>query len=141
VPGLDHLGRDRRFTTRSARQAADAELTSELVRGFATATAGEWERRARRAGIACVEVDGRGLGEIFSSEEWLVDCKFMAEVDHPILGPLRQHGHHVLLSDTPGIIGVSRPAGSSTRAVLAEAGYSPVQIDELVSRGALRDHL
>jgi crotonobetainyl-CoA:carnitine CoA-transferase CaiB-like acyl-CoA transferase len=141
VPGLEHLGRDSRFTTRAARQAADAELTSELVGCFTTATAVEWEQRARLAGIGCVEVDGRGLGDVFSTEDWLVECGFMAEVDHPILGPLRQHGHHVLLSETPGIIGVSQPAGSATRAVLAEAGYSPVQIDELVSRGALRDRL
>jgi crotonobetainyl-CoA:carnitine CoA-transferase CaiB-like acyl-CoA transferase len=139
--GLEHLAADSRFATRPARQAADATLTSELERCFATASATEWEQRARPAGVGCVEVDERGLGDVLSTEDWLVRSGYMAEVDHPIFGPLRQHGHHVLFSATPGVIGVSRPAGSATRAVLAGAGYAPAEIDEAISRGALRDHL
>jgi crotonobetainyl-CoA:carnitine CoA-transferase CaiB-like acyl-CoA transferase len=141
VPGLEHLGMDTRFATRAAREAEDAALRRELGRCFGAVSAPEWERRARQSGVGCVEVDERGLGEVLSTEDWLVRSGYVAEVDHPILGPLRQHGHHVLFSDTPGVVGVSRPAGSATRAVLAAAGYAPPEIDGLISRGALRDHL
>jgi hypothetical protein len=65
----------------------------------------------------------------------------IAQLDQPIFGPLRQHGHHVILSETPAVVGVSRPAGVATRAVLAEAGYEPAQIDDLIRRHVLGDLL
>jgi crotonobetainyl-CoA:carnitine CoA-transferase CaiB-like acyl-CoA transferase len=141
VAGLEGLGADSRFATPIDRDAADATLTAELERCFSTASATDWERRARQAGVACVEVDQRGLGEVLSTEDWLVQSGYMADVDHPIFGPLRQHGHHVILSETPGVIGMSGPAGSATRAVLAESGYATAWIDQLISQAALRDHL
>jgi crotonobetainyl-CoA:carnitine CoA-transferase CaiB-like acyl-CoA transferase len=141
LPGLDRIGRDPQFATPSARKAAEAALTAELARCFASAAASEWERRAREAGVGCVEVDERGLGPMLSTEDWLLEPGYIAEVDHPIFGPLRQHGHHVILSETPAVVGVSRPAGVATRAVLAEAGYHPAEIDDLIDRQILSDHL
>ncbi len=115
------------------REGPALEATGRSVEGMG--------RRAAAAGVACVAVEERGVGNVLGSDDWLVDAGFMAAVEHPIFGPLRQHGHHVLLSETPGTVGVSGTAGSATRQVLADAGYEEHAIDALIARGAVSDRI
>lgn len=61
----------------------------------------------------------------------------VVEFDQPGLGPVRQIGNPVKLSETPAAD--PRPApviGADTEAVLAESGFSPEEISALIESGA-----
>jgi len=64
--------------------------------------------------------------------------KMIVEVNDPRLGAIKQLGIPIKLSDTPGQIkrlGVA--SGSDSRQVLASAGYSDTEIEDLGRQGAI----
>jgi crotonobetainyl-CoA:carnitine CoA-transferase CaiB-like acyl-CoA transferase len=63
----------------------------------------------------------------------------LTEALHPVVGVYRQIGPPLVLSDTP--VSVRRPAplvAEHTEEVLAEAGYGPGEVDELVRSKVVR---
>ena len=61
----------------------------------------------------------------------------VVEFDQPGVGPVRQIGNPVKLSETPAAAPRPAPAiGADTEAVLAESGFSPEEISALIESGA-----
>ncbi len=66
--------------------------------------------------------------------------EMVVEVDHPRVGRMKTLGLPVKFSDTPGRVHGPAPLlGEHSRAILAEAGYGPDEIDSLIARGIVRE--
>ena len=93
-----------------------------------------WLERLDAAGIPC--------GPILNYEQALstpqaIAREMVAEVDHPILGRLKTVGTPIKMSETPLNPGRRAPMlGEHTDEVLANAGYSGDEIEQLRYAGA-----
>ena len=59
-------------------------------------------------------------------------------VEHSVVGKVQTLGLPVKFSATPGAVGNGAPTlGQHSRDVLAEAGYSPREIDDLIKDGVV----
>jgi formyl-CoA transferase len=127
---------DARFATDHQRVAHRDELAALIE----TRTVGEprafWITELETAGIPC--------GPILDYQEALTTPQAMAremtvDVDHPTLGPLHTLGTPIKMSATP--LNPKRRApmlGEHTDDVLADAGYSVDEIEQLRYSGAVR---
>jgi crotonobetainyl-CoA:carnitine CoA-transferase CaiB-like acyl-CoA transferase len=62
----------------------------------------------------------------------------VVDYEHPILGAMRQFGHLINFSDTPGHIGGPPPrVGEHTREILEELGYRGEEMDALKASGVV----
>ncbi len=128
--GLGDLPTDPRFATPVKRAENDNSLSEVLNKAFAEKPAGYWLEVLSKAEVPV------SLGQF--NEELLEDphCLengFFEERDHPLLGWVRHHGITPRFSDMTGIIRRTGPLlGQHTTEVLAELGYSPEEIDQLV---------
>jgi crotonobetainyl-CoA:carnitine CoA-transferase CaiB-like acyl-CoA transferase len=144
------IGNDRQF-----QRFLDEIGRSELKKDprFLTNADRVRNRDALRAELECAlaRIDGAALAEKLLGQG--VPCGPVLDVpdviEHPHtkhremvveLGAYRGTGTPVKLSRTPGRVRSAPPAfGSSTRAVLAEAGYSPAEIEALIAEGIALD--
>ena len=61
----------------------------------------------------------------------------VVELQHPEFGPVRQVGIGPKFSDTPGAVRTTAPSrGQHTAELLAEAGYSSAEIENLRAANA-----
>ncbi len=127
---------DARFATNHLRVQHRSELAALIDEVTATAPRASWLERLDAAGIPC--------GPILNYEDALATPQAVAremtmEVDHPTLGRLRTLGTPIKMSETP--LDPSRRApmlGEHTDQVLAEAGYSGDEIEQLRYAGAVQ---
>ena len=64
--------------------------------------------------------------------------EMVVEVPHTTLGPVKTLGLPVKFSETPGRVRTGAPLyGEHTRAILAEYGYGPDDIERLAAEGAV----
>ena len=71
-------------------------------------------------------------GETVLHDEENLQLGLVVTYEHPLLGSLRQFGHLVTFSATPGRIAGPPPlVGEHSRDILAWAGYGPETVDEL----------
>jgi crotonobetainyl-CoA:carnitine CoA-transferase CaiB-like acyl-CoA transferase len=135
VLGHPEWATDARFATNHLRIQHRAELAA-LIEGITTtAPRATWLERLDAAGIPC--------GPILNYEEALQTPQAVAremarQVEHPILGPLRTLGTPIKMSATP--LDPSRRGpmlGEHTDDVLARAGYSNDEIEQLRYAGAV----
>ncbi len=134
VLGHPEWAADPRFTTNTLRVRNLKELAALIDGVTATAPRADWLARLDAAGIPC--------GPILNYEEALATPQAVAremttEVDHPILGRLRTMGTPIKMSETP--LDPHRRApmlGEHTDDVLASAGYSGDEIEQLRYAGA-----
>jgi len=125
---------DSRFSTNHSRVQHRSELAALIGDITGTAPRGTWLERLDAAGIPC--------GPILNYEDALTTPQAVAremtvEVDHPILGRLLTMGTPIKMSATP--LDPRRRApmlGEHTDEVLAEAGYSSDEIEQLRYAGA-----
>ena len=62
----------------------------------------------------------------------------VVDYEHPIMGAMRQFGHLINFSETPGrIYGPPPRVGEHSREILEELGYSGTQMDDLKSAGVV----
>ncbi|MGI8633188.1 MAG: CaiB/BaiF CoA transferase family protein [Solirubrobacterales bacterium] len=102
---------------------------------FAERTRGEW-RVFNDTHDCCIE-PVLDLDEALGSQ-LVAEREMVVELDQPQLGPVRQLGTPIRLSETPG--GLHRPApalGEHTAEILAQAGMGDEQIAELTEAGAV----
>ncbi len=77
------------------------------------------------------------LNETFTDPQ-VQHRKMVVEIPHSQLGMVKQLGIPINLSDTPGQIrSLWVPAGTHTREILKEIGYSDTEIKNLIALGAV----
>jgi crotonobetainyl-CoA:carnitine CoA-transferase CaiB-like acyl-CoA transferase len=119
---------------------AEGEKREEIKQAFRdifkTKTRDEWFDLLTQHDI-CV-------GKAYDLDETASDPHLRArdmivEVDHPEVGPVKQVGISVKLSDTPGQIRfLAAPLGTHTEEILADLGYPPQKIAQLRAEGAIK---
>ena len=127
---------DSRFAADHQRVAHRDELAALIENVTAQQSQAHWIAELEKAGIPC--------GPILDYEQALTTPQAIAremtvDVDHPALGRLRTLGTPIKMSATP--LNPRRRApmlGEHTDDVLAEAGYSADEIEQLRYSGAVR---
>lgn len=127
---------DARFAADHQRVAHRDELAALIEAVTITEPKTFWIAELEKAGIPC--------GPILNYEDALTTPQAIAremtvDVHHPTLGPLRTLGTPIKMSATPLNPRRRGPMlGEHTDDVLAEAGYSQDEIEQLRSTGAVR---
>ncbi|MEL6523915.1 MAG: CoA transferase, partial [Pseudomonadota bacterium] len=129
------LADDPRFETNHGRITNLEALVPLLEDRLKSRDTADWLARMDRAGLPAGPV--MDICEMHQDPQALAR-HMIVETDHPVAGPVKTIGLPVKFSDTPG--GVESPAptlGQHGAEVLLEHGYSPADIDRLMSEGAL----
>ena len=131
------IGREDLVPYQSAGEEKRAEIAATLEGLFLTKSRDEWFEVLRDANIS--------VGKVYDLEEALSDPQavergMVVELEAPGVpaGKVRQPGIPFHLSETPGK--VRHPGsviGQHTAEVLAELGYTPIQVDGMLARGVV----
>lgn len=129
------LAEDPRFRDNDGRMANLKQLEAELNARFRLRPSAAW--------LALLDAAGVPAGPVYDVAEMHRDPQVLAremvvEVPHSTLGPVKTLGLPIKFSDTPG--GPRRGAplyGEHSRAVLAEQGFAPAEIEALIASGAV----
>ncbi|MGE0847231.1 MAG: CaiB/BaiF CoA transferase family protein [Flavobacteriaceae bacterium] len=127
------LGDDPRFVTNGDRMGNLRALEETLAPYFVRRTKEEW--------LAAFDEIGLPAGPVMEISEMHADPHVRArdmvvELDHPVAGHVQAIGLPVKFSETPGSIDCPAPLlGQHTREILAEAGLSADEIDDLIASG------
>ena len=135
--GLPDLSADPRFSPLEtlARPENAAALREILAARLAERGTADWIATLEAHDVLCGEV--LPPGAIYAHPQAAAN-EMVATVQHPTLGPLRVVASPVKLSATPATVRTPPPGiGEHTRAILAEAGYSPQECDALFAAGAV----
>jgi crotonobetainyl-CoA:carnitine CoA-transferase CaiB-like acyl-CoA transferase len=128
--GVPHYKDDPRFNSVSARTANIDAVYATLTEGMKSRTTDEWLAELRPADIPCGRANG--LDDLFT-DPYLVETNFFERHQHPTEGTVVVPAIPTRFSETPPNIHRYWPAlGEHTRAVLAELGYSPSDIDAII---------
>ena len=123
---LPELAANPRFATNKDRMANYEEMRPPIDRVFRTASNAEWIARLNAAGVPNGEV--RDIGQMLNDPQ-LAAREMVQTLMHPTIGATRVIGAPIKLSDTPASLRSAPPVlGQHTDAVLAELGYSAVEI-------------
>ena len=129
----DSLRDDDRYKTVESRRAHDGELAAELAAIFAALDADQVEASAMAAGVGCVRADRGGFGEFQLGEIEAGRYALARQVDD-LNGGLRWRPAATIEMHGVDEVGPACKAGQHTVAILAELGYSPEAIDDLLAR-------
>lgn len=83
------------------------------------------------------------VGKVYDVDEMVHDPQIaqrgmVVDVDHPTLGPVRQFGIGIKLSDTPGSIRMTAPVpGEDTESILKDLGFGAMEIAAFRARGII----
>ncbi len=135
--GRPDLAQDERFATANARSRNVDQyygLISELI---ATKTTAAWVPLLKQADVPAIPVNTL---EDVMVDEHLQSTGFFKEYEHPTEGRVRTTGVPLHFEKTPGSATRLPPPrlGENTRDVLAENGFSEVEIAALLNSGAAR---
>lgn len=131
------LARDARFATHGARAANIDAVYAEVVRIMRTRTTAQWQALLAAADVPHMPMNSPA--DLLANPQ-LRATGFVHDTVHPTEGPMHALAHPTRWSATPPAHtqpGAPR-LGEHTRAVLAEAGYAPAQIDAMLAAGACR---
>jgi formyl-CoA transferase len=132
--GLSRLLDDPRYPDAFSRLQNRAELIETIEAVTSTMSTAEIVERLNEAGVPCAPI--ADYGDVFTDEH-LTARGFFWDAEHPTLGPIRQLGSPMRLSDTPvQRAGAGPVLGADTRDLLLAAGCSLAEIDHLVASGA-----
>jgi crotonobetainyl-CoA:carnitine CoA-transferase CaiB-like acyl-CoA transferase len=134
--GRPELAGDPRFATLRARVENTDALYAVLAEVIATRSTAEWQRLLEEANVPVMPVQKK---EQLLEDRQLAASGFWRFVEHPTEGRLRMTDPPVRFGASPSSIRRMPPQlGEHSAEVLAEAGYSPAEIDALVAAGASR---
>lgn len=103
---------------------------------FRTKTTGEWLERFEKHGVPAGPL--YFIEELFNHPQTLANG-LQVELDHPLLGPLKMVGPAFQMSETPLKAAAPSPMlGEHNDEVLAEAGLTPAQVEQLRAAGVVR---
>lgn len=130
------LPADPRFATPRARSQNDAALQALLTPFFAAHSSAEAFATLDVAGAPCEIARETSWVREALWQDWAMDSNRVIEDRHSMYGHVRAFGRFIKLSATPGWAqGTAPRLGHHTREILAEAGYSPAEIDALIASG------
>jgi crotonobetainyl-CoA:carnitine CoA-transferase CaiB-like acyl-CoA transferase len=131
------LAADTRFKDNAGRMANLPALVAQLTPHFRRRTSAQWLGQLERAGVPA--------GPVLTVQEMHAHPQTKARdmvpvVEHSVVGKVQTLGLPVKFSATPGAVGNGAPTlGQHSRDVLAEAGYSPREIDDLIKDGVVAE--
>ncbi|WP_189339239.1 CaiB/BaiF CoA transferase family protein [Williamsia muralis] len=132
---LDELIDDARFSELDERTSNLDSLYPILDRAFAAEDREHWLTALRSAGLNFAPING--FADVLDDRQAL-DNGYVTTVDHRQMGEVRQPAFPIRFGAFD--VGPSGPApliGEHTREVLASAGYTEPEIDDLVSSGVV----
>ena len=135
VAGRTDLLEDPRFSTMGDRTRNIDDTYAETAKIMANRTTQEWLDLFEKTGVPVNRVNS--LADL-ADDPHLAQTGFWKFTDHPTEGRLRGAGFPVNFFGTPADE-ARLPAprlGEHTRELLAEAGYDPARIEELLASGA-----
>lgn len=113
------------------------EIYARTRERLRTGTSAEWLKVLGEAGIWCGPV--YGYADLVADPQIAHNGTFV-EYDHPTEGHVKTPGFPIHFSRTPSRVDRGAPlAGQHSREVLAEAGYDPAKIAELIAQGAVTE--
>jgi crotonobetainyl-CoA:carnitine CoA-transferase CaiB-like acyl-CoA transferase len=131
--GVPGLGADPRFATNGDRVERRAELRPILASRFLARPTGEW-----LAALDAAEIPAGAINDVaaaFAAPQ--ARARGMSvDVNHPVLGAVRQVGIPFRLSATPASIRTAPPLlGEHAAEILEELGYPSAEIEALAATG------
>jgi crotonobetainyl-CoA:carnitine CoA-transferase CaiB-like acyl-CoA transferase len=133
--GHEELIDDPRFATNPVRAANRAELIPFLEGLFASGTRDEWLAGLRSHGVPCAPVNEL---EDALTQPQVVHNGTLTELNHPVYGNYVVPSNPIKMSATPPRPRGYVPAvGEHTRAILAELGFGPSEIDKFEAAGVV----
>jgi crotonobetainyl-CoA:carnitine CoA-transferase CaiB-like acyl-CoA transferase len=130
--GQDALGTDPRFATPQDRLEHRAELEAILAPVFRARPVAHWMEALEQADVLCAPVNDYPR---LVRHPQVMATGFITEQDHPRAGRFRTVATPVKLEKTPGTIRTPAPRlGEHSEAVLAEAGFTEAEIEQLAAR-------
>jgi crotonobetainyl-CoA:carnitine CoA-transferase CaiB-like acyl-CoA transferase len=131
----DGLAADPRFLTNPDRVAHHDVLRPLLAERLATATTAVWLARLEAADVPCGPIND--VIAAFASPQAQAR-EMVVDIEHPLLGPVRQVGVPFKLAATPASIRSAPPLlGEHGDEILAELGYDPSTIARLRVDGVI----
>jgi crotonobetainyl-CoA:carnitine CoA-transferase CaiB-like acyl-CoA transferase len=131
--GVTALADDPRFATNGDRVERRGELRPLIAARFVARSTADWLIDLDEAGIPCGPIND--VAAAFASPQARA-LGMTVDVQHPVLGTVRQAGIPFALSATPASIRTAPPLlGEDTVSVLAELGYDAAAIDRLADEG------
>jgi glutaryl-CoA transferase len=131
--GAPELASDPRFASNGDRVERRAELRPLLAERFRTRPTDAWLQALDEAGIPCGPIND--VATAFASPQAQA-LDMTVDLEHPVLGTVRQTGIPFILSATPASVRTPPPLlGEDTRSVLAELGYDAAAIEALATEG------
>jgi crotonobetainyl-CoA:carnitine CoA-transferase CaiB-like acyl-CoA transferase len=135
--GHEDLLRDERFATPKTRAANNEILIASLEAIFSSLDGATIEGLLCDRDIACVRVNENWTDIVFGST-FAAEPQFTVQYELEGVGPIEQTGANVILSETPGEIGVPEPFAASTSRILHEIGVPEAEITDLIAREIVR---
>jgi crotonobetainyl-CoA:carnitine CoA-transferase CaiB-like acyl-CoA transferase len=129
---LAELVEEPRYATEADRAANDAALAAALADRLSMLSGDVAFAALDGAGVPCEVPATSPYLPDFLWDQWAEDTGRVFAHQHPEHGYVREIGHCVRLSATPGAYkGTSARLGQHTRQLLDELGYSPEQVESL----------
>jgi len=131
--GLPGLAADPRFATNGGRVDHRAVLRPILAERFLARPTAAWLAALDRAEIPAGAIND--IPAAFATPQ-AIARGMTVDVEHPVLGAVRQVGIPFRLSATPAAIRTAPPLpGEHTREILAALGYAQAEIEALAAAG------
>jgi crotonobetainyl-CoA:carnitine CoA-transferase CaiB-like acyl-CoA transferase len=138
VTGIEDAAQGGRITDRAELARHYAALQPLAEARMAERTTAEWKRDFDAAGIPASPVL---LPVELLEDEQVLANGYLHSVDHPVLGPVTMLGSPLRLDGGGFVPGhITAAFGSESRAILAEFGFSPEDIEAAVREGAVLDN-
>jgi formyl-CoA transferase/CoA:oxalate CoA-transferase len=127
---------EERFATNRQRVIHYATLKPLLDQRLAEEPRQHWIDRLKAAGVPCGSV--RDLHEVFTDPQ-VIERGMLAELEHSVLGVLKQVGSPLKFSETPGSLRLPPPVlGQHTDAILGrDLGFTADEIAAMRSEGTV----
>jgi crotonobetainyl-CoA:carnitine CoA-transferase CaiB-like acyl-CoA transferase len=132
--GVPHLLDDERLATAAGRATHREAIEAVLEPAFRRRTAWFWTTALDDHGVPNEIPLDTHAGRVALHDADNVRLGLVTEYEHPLLGRLRQFGHLITFSETPGKIWGPPPlVGQHSREILHEIGLRDGDVDALVA--------